>query len=65
MREILGALAVSEIIQVDDSSTKFHVPKHHKKALYTMAVFGKAVPLMALAMEEMENVMSKDGPAGK
>ncbi|XP_041354603.1 uncharacterized protein LOC121372366 [Gigantopelta aegis] len=64
VREILGALAVSEIIQVDDTSTTFHVPKHHKKVLQVLTTFGKAVPIMGMRMEVMKAIISKDGPAG-
>ncbi|XP_041354604.1 uncharacterized protein LOC121372368 [Gigantopelta aegis] len=64
VREILGALAVSEIIQVDDTSTKFHVPNHHKKVLQTLAVIGKAAPIIGSRMEVMTDIVSKDGPAG-
>ncbi|XP_041353155.1 uncharacterized protein LOC121371378 isoform X2 [Gigantopelta aegis] len=64
VREILAALAASEVIQVDDSSTKFHIPEDHKSVLRAMSAYSKLEQLMVERMKRMKDVLTKDGPDG-
>ncbi|XP_041353148.1 uncharacterized S-adenosylmethionine-dependent methyltransferase Rv2258c-like [Gigantopelta aegis] len=64
VREIIGALATSEIIQVDESSTQFHIPDDHKAILRRVTAFGKVAHCMGQRMGQMKDILSKDGPDG-
>ncbi|XP_046575720.1 uncharacterized S-adenosylmethionine-dependent methyltransferase Rv2258c-like [Haliotis rubra] len=64
VREILGALAVGEVISVDDSSTKFHVPEDHKQTLVTVSVFSRYMPLLGMRYNNVKDCTQQRNPAG-
>ncbi|XP_046575718.1 uncharacterized S-adenosylmethionine-dependent methyltransferase Rv2258c-like [Haliotis rubra] len=64
VREILGALTVGEVISVDDSSTKFHVPEDHKQTLATVSVFSRFMPQFGMRYNNVMDCTQQRNPGG-
>ncbi|XP_067681169.1 S-adenosylmethionine-dependent methyltransferase Rv2258c-like [Haliotis asinina] len=64
VREILGALAVGEVISVDDTSTKFHVPEDRKQTLVTVSGFSRFMPQLGMRYNNVKDCVQQQNPAG-
>ncbi|XP_046575634.1 uncharacterized protein LOC124283675 isoform X2 [Haliotis rubra] len=64
VREILGSLSVGEVISVDDTSTKFHVPEDHKQTLVAVSVFSRLIPQFGMRYNNVKACAQQRNPGG-
>ncbi|XP_067682521.1 S-adenosylmethionine-dependent methyltransferase Rv2258c-like isoform X2 [Haliotis asinina] len=64
VREILGSLAVGEVINVDDTSTKFHVPEDHKQTLVAVSIFSRLLPQLGMRYNNVKACAQQRNPGG-
>ncbi|XP_046337783.2 uncharacterized S-adenosylmethionine-dependent methyltransferase Rv2258c-like [Haliotis rufescens] len=64
VREILGSLAVGEVISVDDSSTQFHVPDDRKGTFKAISVLSRVLPPMGLRHASVKECAQLRNPGG-
>ncbi|XP_046340467.1 uncharacterized S-adenosylmethionine-dependent methyltransferase Rv2258c-like [Haliotis rufescens] len=64
VREILGSLAVGEVISVDDSSTQFHVPDDRKATFNAISVFSRFLPQFGLRHASIKDCAQQRNTGG-
>ncbi|XP_048259460.1 uncharacterized S-adenosylmethionine-dependent methyltransferase Rv2258c-like isoform X2 [Haliotis rufescens] len=62
VREILGSLAVGEVISVDDSSTQFYVPDDRKGTFNAISVFSRFLPQFGLRHASIKECAQQRNP---
>ena len=68
MREWLGLMAVSNIIEVDPSGEKFFLPNHRRSILTgpsSAATSAEAIARYAQVHRDLMSCMTVNGPTGK
>ncbi|XP_067682527.1 S-adenosylmethionine-dependent methyltransferase Rv2258c-like [Haliotis asinina] len=64
VREILGALSVGEVINVNDTSTKFYVPEDQKQTLVTVSIFSRLLPQLGMRYNNVKACAQQRNPGG-
>ncbi|XP_077866021.1 S-adenosylmethionine-dependent methyltransferase Rv2258c-like [Saccoglossus kowalevskii] len=71
VREWLGAMVTSDIVEVDPKKHTYFLPPYRAKSLSRnrgngcVATVSDGVPLLAGVFQDILNCMKKDGPAGE
>lgn len=65
VREILGTLAVGEVISVDDSATQFHVPDDHKGTFDMISVSPRILQQFGSRYDSIKECVQLKNPGGK
>ncbi|XP_046370258.2 uncharacterized protein LOC124144753 [Haliotis rufescens] len=64
VREVLGALATAEVIQVSKDSSHYHVPSSHKSVLGSTSAFCRMMPHFGQRFPAVKECFKLDGPQG-
>ncbi|XP_046347010.1 uncharacterized S-adenosylmethionine-dependent methyltransferase Rv2258c-like [Haliotis rufescens] len=64
VRELVSALVTGGVIQVDSTSTLFHINAEFKPVLREKSIFTRMVPYFGEKYDAIMNCCTKDGPAG-
>ncbi|XP_071080934.1 S-adenosylmethionine-dependent methyltransferase Rv2258c-like isoform X1 [Haliotis cracherodii] len=64
VRELVSALVTGGVIQVDSTSTLFHINAEFKPVLREKSIFTRMVPYFGEKYGAIMNCCTKDGPAG-
>ncbi|XP_046571878.1 uncharacterized protein LOC124280045 isoform X1 [Haliotis rubra] len=64
VREVLGALATSGVIQVNEDSSHYHVPSCHKGVLRSTSAYSRMIPLFGQRYPAVKECFKLDGPPG-